>query len=281
MPERSPRPGFLCGGGLGTALSLALLCVFCPTSARAATAYDGFDYPVGTPNTAWNGGSGFGGRWIPEVQGQIAAGSLSDPTNTLATSGNHADGRYMNRQVARGTTGADFWVGYLMRRTADTTGSPDWSGLLMTGGTGTYFVGEPGGGAGDNTLIIGSGDDSTYVSSGVPFEPGRDYFIVSHIETGAGNDRATLYVNPTPGTEAPTGGVTFSGSNFIPGVPMFAFDANVSGTVTASFDELRIGDTYAEVAPAVPEPGAIGAGAVTLLALALQRRRVMPRRSGR
>ena len=261
--------------------------VFCmlfaahPPRAGAAAAYEGFDYPVGTPTTNWNGGNGFAGRWIQEVQGQIAPGSLSDPTNTLATTGNHADGNFMNRQVDRGTTGADFWVSYLMRRSANSTGSAAWSGLLVSGGSGQYFIGEPGGGTGDNTLIIGSGDDFTYVSSGVPFEDGRDYFVVTHIETGPGNDRATLYVNPTPGAQAPTGGATYSGSDFIPGLPGFGFQGFGANNVTFSFDELRVGATYADVAPVVPEPGAIGAGAIALSALALRRRRVMPRRSAR
>jgi hypothetical protein len=256
---------------------LCLLCVAPLPRAGAATAYEGFDYPVGAPNTAWNGGSGFGGGWIPQVQGQIAAGSLSDPTNTLATSGNRAEGNFMTRQVARGTTGSDFWVSYLMRRGTD---SNAYSGLHIFGGSGTYFVGEPGGGTGDNTLIIGNGDDSTYVSSGVPFEANRDYFIVSHIETGPGNDRATLYVNPTPGAQAPTGGVTYSASDFIPGLPSFRFEGFGPGNLTASFDELRIGDTYADVAPAVPEPGTFGTCLVAVSGLALRRGRVTSRRRG-
>jgi hypothetical protein len=225
----------------------------------------------------WNGGTGFTGRWT-DIQGEIAPGSLSDPTGTLATAGNHADGTSMKRQID--FLAGEYWLSYLMRRSGSLSGAQS-SGLSIAGFrdfSGTYFIGEPGGGVGDNTLVIGSGDDNAYVSSGVPFEPGRDYLIVAHIGLVEGNDIATLYVNPTPGAAEPTGGVTFTGTDFIPDLATFSFVSQ--GEAVASFDELRVGTTYAEVAPlvsdpTVPEPG-IGLGLFgALLTLAQRPRRGM------
>jgi hypothetical protein len=128
-------------------------------------------------------------------------------------------------------------------------------GLFITGFegfSGTYFVGEPGGGTGDNTLVIGSGGENAYVSSGVGSEPGRDCFLVTHIEFAEGNGRATLYVNPTPGAAAPSGGVTCTGTDFLPDLASFRFVRQ--GETSASFDELRVGTTYAAVAPLVKDP---------------------------
>jgi hypothetical protein len=61
------------------------------SAAYGGTAYEPFDYAPGTPKTNWSGGSGFINKWQADG-GSIVAGSLTDPTGTLATSGNHAEG---------------------------------------------------------------------------------------------------------------------------------------------------------------------------------------------
>jgi hypothetical protein len=168
-----------------------------------------------------------------------------------------------------GAPGTDVWVSWLQRRDQN---KPGFQGLVILnplpdGHTfnGVYFVGEPGSGSADNTFVIGrAGDDATVVSSGVPVGPNQTTFLVAHFQFQDGNDLATLFVNPTPGSVAPTGGVTYSGLDMPLIQPFVELDGSGIGA-THAFDELRIGSSYVAVAP-VPEPAAFGAVGILLLA---------------
>jgi hypothetical protein len=231
------------------ALSLAPLGL---ASVARGDVYQGFNYPVGA---------------------DIAAGSLSDPSGTLATSGNHFLGingafREIGPLQTFGTPGTDVWISWLQRR--DRT-APGWQGLAVirregSMGTGVYFIGEPGSGPGDNTFVIGqAGNDETVVSSGVPVVPNETAFLVAHLQFQQGNDLATLYVNPTPGAAAPSGGFAYSGLDMPEIQPFLELQGTGTG-VTHEFDELRIGSTYAAVAP-VPEPAALAAALLPAMGL--------------
>lgn len=256
---------------------LAFLAIAQPAGADA---YEGFDYPTG-PDVNMNGGSGFAPNgpflgWLAD--GTIVAGSLSNPGGTLATSGNHVEGRgvSLNRRLEQvmGTPDTDVWLSWLQR-----SGSPEsgWHGLMIANPTlphgsftGVYFIGEPGSGPGNGTYVIGkAADDANVISSGVPVVADRTAFLVAHLQFRDGNDVATLYVNPAPGTPAPAGGVTYTGLDMPVVNPIlafggFPFDANLA------FDELRVGTNYASVAPLVPEPASV---ALAATAVALLRRR--------
>lgn len=217
-----------------------------------ADLYEGFDAPAGSNN--------------------VVAGSLSDPSGTLATRGNCLQGNSdlldwesrLGRTI--GTSGTDLWVSWLQRRDAN---RPGFQGLTLwhrvgSSGSGTFFVGDPGAGPGDNTYVIGpAGDDFSVVFSNNPVVPNETAFLVAHFQFRDGKDLATLFVNPTPGVQ-PTGGVTYSGFDMPITDPVLQLIGTaVSGSrVTHAFDELRVGSTYAVVAPIVPEP----AGAFVALA---------------
>jgi hypothetical protein len=78
-------------------------------------------------------------------------------------------------------------------------------------------------------------------------------------EFAAGNDRFTLYVNPTPGAPEPGAGVVKNNSNVgnVAGLTIYS-------TGAFSIDEFRLGETFADVTP-IPEP----ASAVIALCAAL------------
>src|SRR5207237_1129423 len=64
----------------------------------------------------------------------------------------------------------------------------------------------------------------------------------------------------------PPGGATYTGTDLGTGPLLMQLQAAVAPGVVTTFDELRLGRTYAEVAP-VPEPlGAVPAAALLLLA---------------
>jgi hypothetical protein len=240
---------------LFAALGLSLL-AWAP--AARGDLYQGFDrYPLG-----------------PGVE----PGSLADPTGTLATSGNRLRSLDVTSYDAGpletwGTPGTNVWVSWLQRRDQNRLG---FQGFVVTaplpGSTttryGVFFAGEPGSGPGDNTLVIGqAGNDLNVVSSGVPVVPNQTYFLVAHFQFRDGNDQATLFVNPTPGTAEPTGGVTYSDLDMPIVQPVVELIAagNTGQGVVMELDELRIGGTYAAVAPVAPEP----AGVVVIAAMAV------------
>jgi hypothetical protein len=251
------------------------------TARARAAAYEGFDYPVGRTGS-FNGGTGFPEKWNPSYFGSIVAGSLADPTGTLLTTGNRIAGQ--NIMLIRkapapvGTPGSDLWVSLLMSQAALGQG---WHGLAITTTTQgpalpSYFVGEPGGGPADGNYVIGqAGDDETVVSSGVPFQGNVPVFLVAHFAFTDGNDAATLYVNPAPGAAAPAGGVTYGGFDFAPRDVSFILESSMLDPAPlATFDEFRVGSSYAEVAPALPEPAGAAGLALTAGALLLRRRQL-------
>jgi hypothetical protein len=175
-----------------------------------------------------------------------------------------------------GTPGTEVWLGWLQR--ADVV-IPGHHGLLLAEPTdeigswrGTYFIGEPGTGPGNGTYVIGKGgDDLNVASSGVPVVPGATAFLVAHLQFREGNDLATLYVNPAPGSLPATGGVTYSGLDMPVINPIISLRGSFGATY--AFDELRVGPTYASVAPLVPEPAGALAAFITSAALLRRRRR--------
>jgi hypothetical protein len=136
-----------------------------------------------------------------------------------------------------------------------------------------YYIGEPGptGLPGpnpfDGSLVIESHSQDRVLVG--PLEPDKTVFLAAHFSFVDGNDAVTVFLNPTPGSTAPTGGVAYSGIDFHEGRPWFYFsstDNNLSDT--SEFDELRVGSSYAEVAPTVPEPVSLtllGAASVGVL----------------
>ena len=94
-------------------------------------------------------------------------------------------------------------------------------------------------------------------NSGVPLELGQTALLVVRLQYTAGNDIATLYVNPTPG-QPPSGGVTFNGINSNVGQPIVRIEAAMNPGASQpshAFDELHFGSTFEQVVP-VPEPAA-------------------------
>ena len=270
-----------------TARAVPLLAALTAANTARAAAYEGFDYPVRAAPSTWTGGTGFASGWTTSnTFPNVAAGSLSDPTGTLATSGNRVEyltefslNRLSNDRP--GTAGGEYWVSFLMRRGNNSQGfsgllfetswSPNSGQLPMTG---KYFIGEPSSGAGDGTFVVSNTNDPQAVSTGVPLVAGQDYFLVTRFRIDEGNDPATLWVNPTPGVlPSEATGVTFTGSNFGNDFPWPRFVNSIYGPGGVSVDELRTGGSYAEVAPAVPEPAAPVAALAALTLLARRRRR--------
>lgn len=228
---------------------------------------------------------------------QVTAGSLSFSQNgeTLVTSGNKLTtagsnvGAYRKPPTAFGPYGGDvnqdIWIGFLA---ANTTGSMSnsYAGLSLFNTTEQFFIGVPLGMNGygfQNDTVNGIDGGPQYLDpSFVPADT-KTHFIVTHLSfTASGTTTVNLYVDPTPGVATPDA----SGNEFptqlaaVEKVYTTPFQFNElrfqsgSDAPPYNFDELRMGNTYLDVAPAAaPEPGPLvilGAGA-SFLALAVGR----------
>ena len=177
-----------------------------PAGRARGDAYEGFDYPAGPASAPLNSGTGFLGSWPGGTP--IAAGSLADPTGTLATTGNHLDDPtavFLDRRLAQamGASGSDVWVSWLQR---SAQAAPGFRGLALAqpvpgGWTSTYFIGEPGSGPGDGTYVIGkAGDDLNVVVPASRSSRTRPFFWspTSSSATATTSPRSTSTPPPAP-----------------------------------------------------------------------------------
>lgn len=106
-----------------------------------------------------------------------------------------------------------------------------------------------------------------------PLSLNTTYFVVEEYDFSAST--AYLYLNPTPGGSMPANTLSLSGSTAT-AIDNVGFKAQASAT-TGSYlvDNLRIGTTWADVTPVIPEPSTVallGVG-LGLVAVVIRRRR--------
>jgi hypothetical protein len=253
-----------------SALFAAAALAVAPRAHGALIASERFDYPAGSLGTA-NGGTGWttdwaGGSTNVTSPGLTLNGIGSTGTNKLTT---NADNNGAFRSVAaQGTDGSTVWLGYL----TSGTGGPEAGGYagvsLFAGGTENLFTGKRSGQTVYGVERSGGGQSGDSTASADT----ATHFLVYRIDFGAGttagNEKVTMYVDPTPGAApdvAPAATLT--------DVNNFTFDRlRIQSGNGSSFnvDEVALGTSYADV----PEPvmasllGLAGAG------LLVRRRRV-------
>ncbi len=252
------------------------------TSARAdLMAYEGFNYPVGTNLNGQNGGVGFAGPWAPggfnaSVFNHLTIGSGSLTFDNLLISGNHASAGAQNaiagltRPLAQplGTPGTVSYISFLLRPEG-TLGQGALNGFFgvtletQGGSEPQLFIGKPGGGA-VNRYVLENRGGANQVASGVAPVVGEPVLLVVKAEFSAGNDRFTLFVDPTPGGIEPASGTVKSDANvgLITGLTLYS-------TGAFSIDELRVGTTFADVTPLGPGPVVPEPGSLSLFVLSL------------
>jgi hypothetical protein len=246
--------------------------------------YEGFNY---APSTALAGQGG----WTGSANFTIIGGSLG--FGNLATTGNSATVSsgtgILNIATGLATPASGVrWVGFVLLQSngvqnyqAQQVKFGDISGNEM------ILVGNPGASS-PNSLNMGTGGSYNFFNGGT----------AATFNTGAGSSTTTaqffalkydydntsisFFYNPAPGSSEgslnPLGSITAT-SNNLATVHMNLADIRIqtnniySGTV--SFDEFRIGNTFADVAP-IPEPSSAAAlaGLATLGLAALRRRRL-------
>lgn len=206
--------------------------------------------------------------------GTIVAGSLS--YGSMATTGNRL------QQLNYANTGAKsigavlgddenvWYTSVLFSRVSGNTGTRiQLHGWPWGGGDEYVFLGT----RDNNSLFLnfaktGSGE---YYSADNAFDLSQTHLIVIKQDRSAGTSTTvSVFVDPTSTNEAanvPVIVATDTEGHMLRAFQMY----NNAWNTTAQWDELRVGTTFADVAP-IPEPAALGSiGIVTLLALRRRR----------
>jgi hypothetical protein len=227
----------------------------CAPAQAALTAYDGFYYaPAGSNLLGQTGGTGWSGAWRTGNYGSdrlynLAAGSLSFPNlasdgNSIACTVSNAATLYRGFATSLGANGTTRYLSFLVRPDGP-SGSGSWLGLGFDGSTSLpLFVGKPGNNETNYVVETGSGLPGVQAASSVTAVPGQTALLVLKCEFRSGADRFTLYVNPVPGEPEPTNGVVKSDLD-LGTVYGLSWASQALGTL----DELRMGDTFADVTP--------------------------------
>lgn len=269
--------------GIMKRIAAAMLVLWIGAAGRAEATlivYENFNYQPGPPLLGMNGGFGFSGPWVPGGFNASVFTSYTIASDSLAFDGLLTGGNSVS-------TGSLQAIGGLTRGLSNPllTGTTAYLSVLLrpegplnqgvfNGFFGLYlnaslmdidrdlFIGKPGSGA-LNQYIQETRGGVGQVSSGVSAVVGQAALLVLKLELLPGNDRSTLYVNPTPGGPEPAGGAV-------------KFDRDV-GSITGltiystgafRIDEIRLGDTFADVTPAVaaiPEPSTLAMGVTGVL----------------
>lgn len=264
--------------------ALALVAACSDAAHAALTAYDGFDYAAGDL-TGRNGGSGWGGAYtdignstVVETAG-LQYGGLPVSGGSVRTSdgGTATTVSFRNLDRIYGDNETETWFSFLGRRNGVTA-----TNLF----SGVSFYNTNGNAAADAEFGIATTQDaaatldwriadlgaSQSTLANVGIAPDAVYFLVGRIVwnvpdpnvPGTGTSAVYLYVNQTAGQEPPTPANANAGRN----ISIANFDKiRIAGqnAIDYSFDELRIGDAFADVAPFLPPNADFdGSGSTTI-----------------
>jgi hypothetical protein len=236
-----------CGVLLGSAAS----------SARGELlALEDFDYAgVGSDLSGNSGGGSFGfsDAWSGNTSYNIASGSLNSPRDPLPLVGNSVSGvaygenRGIDRTLAA-SLGADdttIYVSVAMepRGVLGQGAYGGWFGLALRGSTDVMI------GMNYSQGTYGLRIADVYRSSSVAPVIGKPTFLVLRMDFTEGVESAYLYVNPQPGVPEPAAAQASEiNLNF-----HSLSKLSLTGPGGSAFDAIRIGTTYADVAPATSD----------------------------
>jgi hypothetical protein len=234
--------------------------------------YEPFDYPnIGGPvtdNTPGNwtfGGSGANDNTV--VSGSLSAPGLAPSVgNSIVTGG---AGLGVRRLFGTTVTSDTLYFSALFDMnsigTGWTTANASVGALTETNNTGfkVSVVVNRDGGNGYRFGVQKGGTGTTVTSDSTSYLEGNVVFLVGSYDFNPDPDTVSLWINPSPETfalQAPPLAtlIATSGTDSIAGLDRFNFRQNVATGANSvpeamQWDELRVGDTWADVTP-IPEP---------------------------
>jgi hypothetical protein len=244
---KNPRPLFL------TCLALAA-----GAASAAELAYEPFDYSAAAPLTDLEGGSGWDFAWTQDGESCVTAAegmSYTDASgNVLNVSGLALDttGSATTRSFRSVGGGAglnDVWISFLYR--LPVTNNKFEGVSFYRGTTALFTVSSPSVDASSNIFLGTGASGGTNSHKGVF---GTTHLVVLHLEESAGSggaDKVSMYIDPLLTGNPSIPDATTQGSN------LDFSSVRVAGQdgATLFVDELRIGQTFADVTPNVAAGG--------------------------
>jgi hypothetical protein len=215
-------------------------------------AYESFSYSTGSLEGS-NGGTGWATPWIRTAgsSANVVSAGLTAPPGLPPALGGAAEMNTVfifeqsrDLSVAIGADGTTKWFSFLLE--------PDGTSLGMS-----LMIGDGIGAA--NTVNVGAsgsdfllGMDNTGTGSKITNAVVDDetYFLVVRIDFAAGNDLVRLYLNPTAGLTSPDSLPAATAQLTTADLGTFTRIGMIGGALgnNSVMDEIRIGDTFADVA---------------------------------
>jgi hypothetical protein len=240
--------------------------LLCVNSARAAVdAYEPFNYPALATGTNATG-SGFTGAWTGT--GSLVTGLTYTGLPVANSALSSASGTRQFVSFASSLSSGTKYVSFLFKKTASGDPGATINGVYFpNGGTGLFFgfgfgPASPTQGRMGLGTIVTTGTGSLNAATVKTTSPnlqtyGTTYFIVLKIDfnTSGTNDTVTVYINPTANSTNPVVAVDQTALNTIDVGTITGIGLNSAAT-SLTFDEIRVGDTYGDVAAYVPPPAA-------------------------
>lgn len=236
------------------------------TLSATLISYEGVAYEPTNMLIGLNGGAGWTNAWTGN--NDVLEGGLNYPglltqsnrfavdallTSTRASFRNPATngfGHLLRTDGRFGRDGIEIWISLLMR--PETSDFGTYAGLsLFNDSIEQVFVGKPflGEQWGMHLLVSGGGvslSDRRLVK-------GETVLLVAKVTFGPSTDRVDLFLNPQPGVLPATPAATRSVSQLL--FNRVRLEGGSAGI--AAFDEIRLGETYADVTPVVSEFAAV------------------------
>jgi hypothetical protein len=262
---------------------IGLLALMAGSAQGALLLYDGFEtYANSSGLNTQNGGTAAGGStwsaWSTASSGQTAQNAaLSYSSGQVSVSGGarafQSDAGATSFLVSRTFSmpaladGESIYVSYLMRATSGFGGANTFTQVGLVNSNNWGAITRQNGSVTDLGVRVSSSD---VFGDADALADAQTYFVVQRYTISGANTSVSVWLNPTSATlGAPN--ATATGAS----LPLDSLRfRGALGTATYLFDEVRIGQSVADVVPLVPEPGAPFLLAATALGLhAFTRRR--------
>lgn len=226
-----------------------------PTS--SGVAYEGFDYPgVGPAVAGLNGGSGWAGPWVDSdadfLHLVVNGESLSSPASPLPSTGSRVEGvggeasRLLGKTFNLAQEGNTLYASFLLKKMDGAAASSD--NVEFNLNSDTAQIVRVGGGSNERFFL---GNSTNYFAD---MTIGETYFMVlKGISSAAGADQ--FFVKIYRATDAPPGSepAVWDSQIAINSDALIDTIRLVRGTNgSGAFDELRLGQTWADVTSLTP-----------------------------
>jgi len=251
-------------------LATTSLLILAASTHAALIAYEGFSYSPGQPLTSQPGWSASGtGDSIIIGSGNLSVTNLQPSTGNLVTfAADGADARYA---FAPQTTDTFFSCAF---RITDSTALDSNGGYFASFSDNVSNLGSVVWlrSHGSNHYDLGGSISPTSsiqwnTNAGNGFTVGLTMFVITSYEfiSGSSNDVMNLWLFEDPflgspffGGPAPGSAIQVSGGPELSEVSGFMLtQLSTTGTPTMQFDELRVGHSFADVSPTIPEPSSL------------------------